>query len=166
MQPAFKSIKLQRRGFGAINSAPDRAEVTAAPCKPIMAPRSHVTAAVDLPVSLPKSGLLRKCSDWLIVCWHSGAVPAASRAQWWDCAWGSPKDSCPGLPLGAPRDYRPQMDTHYKGEITVLGFVPCKIIIPQKVKLYNYLIWQSPKIQCCLFTRPVFLISPVATTGM
>lgn len=33
------------------------------PCKRIMAARSHVTAAMDLPISLPRSGPLRRSFD-------------------------------------------------------------------------------------------------------
>lgn len=47
-----------------INLVPNgQAAVKAEPCKRIMALRSHVTAAMDLPVSLPRSGPLRRGFD-------------------------------------------------------------------------------------------------------
>lgn len=124
--PISNGIGLQSGGFSVISSVPNgQAGVKVEPCKRIMALRSWITAAMDLPVSLPRSGPLRRGFDWFIVCRHSTPMPAARHTQWWDCGWGCPHDSCQWLSLGALiGDSRPNMDSHWKKKVTICRSKP------------------------------------------
>lgn len=112
-------MKLQRGGFSVISLV--QALVKVEPYKRIMALSGHVSAAMDLPLSLSRSRPLRRGFDWFIVCRHSNTVPAARHAQWWDCARGWPNDSCPWLLLGSPiGDYRPQTGHTLKNRLWLI----------------------------------------------